>query len=145
MNGRRVYVGGTFDLFHAGHVAFLRRAKQLGTHLIVGLNTDEFAARYKRAPIMSFDERRELLEGCRYVDEVVVNEGCEDSRPAIEKAGANVIVHGDDWTGEALMRQMGLTPGWLAAKRIELAYVPYTMGVSSSEILARVFDRKEES
>jgi cytidyltransferase-like protein len=59
------------DLFHPGHVEFLRKAKELGDYLVVGLVTDEKASRYKRLPILTFDERREVIQSCRYVDEVM--------------------------------------------------------------------------
>ena len=51
---RKVYTGGTFDLFHRGHANFLRQCKEIGDHLTVSLNTDEFIYRYKGTyPVMS--------------------------------------------------------------------------------------------
>lgn len=136
-------MGGTFDLFHAGHVAFLRAAKQLAGDdgdLVVALNTDEFAAEYKRPTVMSLEERMVVVGACRFVDEVRVNEGGKDSRRSIGQSRATMIVHGDDWTGEALMRQLGVSSAWLAEKGITLEYLPYTAGISSSEIEQRVID-----
>jgi len=136
---RRVYVGGTFDLFHAGHVALLRRSKLAfpQTHVIVSLNKDEFAARYKRPPVLTLRERIEVVSACRYVDTVAINEGDEDSKPAILGTGATHIVHGTDWTDDGLMRQMGLTESWLEEHDIQMLYVPYTDGISTSEIIRR--------
>ena len=45
------------DLFHYGHVEFLRQAKQLGDHLIVGICSDNDVKSYKRKPILSMEER----------------------------------------------------------------------------------------
>jgi glycerol-3-phosphate cytidylyltransferase len=132
----RVYVGGTFDLLHYGHVRFLSEVAKIGD-VIVGLNSDEFAARYKRPPVMSFDERREMLEALRCVSLVIPNEGDEDSRPAILKSAAKFVAHGDDWVGESLLSQMGLTVEWLREHGIGLLYVPYTKGISSSEVIER--------
>ena len=56
----RVYLGGTFDLFHPGHVRLLERASRLG-EVWVALNTDEFASEYKRKPILTLDERLSLI------------------------------------------------------------------------------------
>ena len=53
----RVYVDMAADLFHYGHVAFLRRARELGDFLIVGVHSDETLASYKRWPILSMLER----------------------------------------------------------------------------------------
>ena len=59
------------DLFHAGHVALLRAARELGDHLVVGVLSDETVAAYKRRPIMTLAERVAVIEACRYVDEVI--------------------------------------------------------------------------
>lgn len=136
-----VYVGGTFDLLHYGHMRLFYEAGAYGP-VVVSLNTDEFAARYKRRPVLTLEERIESVRGCRYVDEVVVNEGDEDSKVAIDlfqAAGRKVrwIAHGDDWTGESLAKQMGLSPVWLEENGIEMLYLPYTPGISSSRILER--------
>lgn len=132
----RCYVGGTFDLFHPGHVELLKRCNRLG-EVWVSLNTDEFAARYKRPTIMTLEERTVMLGACRYVTQVVVNEGDEDSKPAILGVRPRYIVHGTDWQGFDLMRQMGLTVDFLKEHGIGLVYQPYTEGISSSDIIKR--------
>jgi len=131
-----IYVGGTFDILHPGHLNFLKQASRIGT-VVVGLNSDAFAGRYKRVPIFTYDERKVMLEATRYVDQVVENEGDEDSRPAILKARAKYVAHGDDWVGDSLMLQMGLTKDWLDEHGIILIYIPYTKGVSTSDIISR--------
>ena len=66
--GLVVYTGGTFDLFHAGHAAFLRRCSELGK-VVVSLNTDEFIEAYKgKSPVLSYKDRLAVLASCRYVD-----------------------------------------------------------------------------
>lgn len=134
---KRLYIGGTFDLLHPGHLALFKKCKELGT-VIVSLNTDEFVTRYKRKPIISFEHRMEMLLGCKYVDEVVVNTGCEDSKPSILASGATHIVHGDDWTGEALMKQLTVTQEWLDQNKIQMLYLPYTQGISTSDIIKSI-------
>lgn len=131
-----VYCGGTFDCFHAGHVNFLRAAARFG-RVVVALNTDDFAARYKRKPIFSLDERTAVLAACKYVERVMVNEGDEDSKPSILASRAEYIAHGDDWTGQSLMKQMGLSQEWMEEHRIGLVYVPYTRSISTTEIIDR--------
>lgn len=131
-----VYIGGTFDLLHKGHIELFKRAKQFGK-VVVSLNTDKFATRYKRKPIMDLGERFILVSACKYVDRVVVNWGDEDSKPAILRSGADIILHGDDWTGEKLMKQMSLTQEWLDKHKIRMEYLPYTKGISTSELIKR--------
>ena len=141
MNGHGgvAYIGGTFDLFHHGHVHLLRAAKERFGVVVVGLNRDDFVARFKlRRPVMTLIERMNVVAACRYVDSVIVNVGDEDSRPALLLAGATHFVHGSDWTGENLMRQLGLTKYWLAKHGIRLVYFPYTVGISTTEIIGRM-------
>lgn len=134
---RGAYLGGTFDLLHPGHIALFRRAKELFGRVVVALNTDEFCARYKRVPIMCYQQRKAMLEACRYVDEVVENAGSEDSRPSILASGVDVIVHGDDWTGEQYLQQLKIDQKFLDDNSIHLVYLPYTKGISTSDIIAR--------
>jgi len=133
----RIYVGGTFDLFHGGHVRLLKRASRLG-EVWVSLNTDEFATQYKRKPILSLNERLEVVSACEFVSQVVVNEGGADSKPAILKVDPDYIVHGDDWVGDSFLEQLGVTNDWLHMQGIGLVFLPYTDGISSGEIERRV-------
>lgn len=134
----KVYTGGTFDLFHAGHVELLRKCAQLG-EVTVALNTDEFILSYKgKAPIMTFGERAAVLEGCQYVAHVVPNTGGADSKPAIESASPDVIVVGSDWAKRDYYSQMQFTQEWLDDRGIWLCYVPYTAGISSTEVKRRL-------
>lgn len=140
-----VFVAGVFDLFHVGHVNLLADASEIGP-VVVAVNRDQFAERYKRKPIMTSSERLEVVRACKYVDRAIYNIGDEDCKATIEyldDMGVNVryVLHGDDWVGEGLMKQMGFTPGWLAGRGIELVYRPYTKGISSSKIEERVRGR----
>ena len=138
---KRVYTGGTFDLFHRGHVNLLKECYDIanGGQVVVSLNTDEFIEAYKgRPPVMPYDERVAVLEACRYVDKVIPNVGGRDSRPAIERAKPDLIVVGDDWQGRDYLSQLGVTKEWLDGFDIKVRYVPYTKGISSTEIRRRL-------
>lgn len=67
-----VFTSGCFDLLHQGHIALLRRARQLGSRLIVGLNSDRSVRRLKgiTRPIRNQQDRWETLNAIRYVNEV---------------------------------------------------------------------------
>jgi cytidyltransferase-like protein len=133
---RAAYVGGTFDCLHRGHLALFAAARKIATQVIASVNTDEFAERYKRRPLMPLADRLSVLETCRLVDRVVVNMGDENSRVAILHADADCVVHGSDWSGPALMRQMGLTQPWLDERGVRLVILPYTEWTSTSQLLA---------
>jgi glycerol-3-phosphate cytidylyltransferase len=121
-----VYTGGTFDLFHKGHVNFLKQCARLGK-VTVSLNPDAFILKYKgKAPVMSYDERKSVLEACRYVDKVVENFGWHDSRDVIEQINPDYVVIGSDWATRDYYSQMGFSQDWLDNRDILLIYLPYT-------------------
>lgn len=140
----RVYTGGTFDLFHWGHVELLRRLKDLAGkdgQVIVSLNTDEFIEEYKgKKPVMSYEERYSVLDACRYVDEVVKNIGGKDSKQSVLSSDIDIVAIGMDWLERDYMKQMSFTRDWLEDNDISLIYVPYTRGVSTTDIKKRLLD-----
>jgi glycerol-3-phosphate cytidylyltransferase len=133
-----VYTGGTFDLYHAGHARFLARCAELGS-VTVSLNTDEFIEQYKRKlPVLSYADRAEVLLSTRYVDQVVPNSGGSDSRIAIQAVKPDIIAIGSDWARRDYYSQMGFDQDWLDERGIALIYIPYTEGISSTAIKARL-------
>jgi len=141
-DGLVVYTGGTFDLFHAGHVNFLKRCKEIAGELgsvVVSLNTDEFIKEYKgKPPIVSFSDRMAVLKACKYVDQVIANSGGADSKPTILQVNPNIVAIGTDWARKDYYKQMQFTQDWLDEKDISLIYIPYTKGISSTEIKTRL-------
>lgn len=137
-----VYTGGTFDLFHSGHVNLLKRCREIAgpTGIVVAsLNTDDFIWQFKnKKPVCSEDERAEVLASCRYVDKVVMNVGGADSRIAIDQVKPNYIVVGSDWAERDYHAQMGFDQKWLDDRGIGLVYVPYTKTISSTDIRGRM-------
>ena len=98
---RKIITFGTFDVLHIGHIRILKRAREHGDHLIVGLSSDELNFNKKgRNPIYSFQSREELLSSMRFVDEVFKEESLEQKREYILKYNADVLVMGDDWAGK---------------------------------------------
>jgi cytidyltransferase-like protein len=72
------YTAGTFDMFHIGHLNFLRRARSSCDRLIVGVSTDELVMQHKgKIPVLPFEERLEIVRAVRYVDEVVLQESMD--------------------------------------------------------------------
>jgi glycerol-3-phosphate cytidylyltransferase len=137
-----VYTGGTFDLYHAGHVRFLQRCSQLGP-VTVSLNTDKFIEAYKgKPPVLSYSDRAEVLLSSRYVDQVVPNSGGSDSRIAIEAVMPDIIAIGSDWARRDYYTQMAFDQDWLDDRGIALMYIPYTQGISSTAIKERVLFRR---
>ncbi|QOI67477.1 nucleotidyltransferase [Streptomyces phage Beuffert] len=140
-----VYTGGTFDLFHEGHVELLRSCKRIAGDglVIVGLNTDEFIERFKNnRPVQSFRERKAVLQSCRYVDLVDENSGEEDSKVTIslisEVYPIEIVAIGSDWAGRDYYGQMGFTKEWLDDNDLILIYIDRRTGMSTTKIKDRL-------
>ena len=140
--GLVVYSGGTFDLFHYGHTNFLMRCSDLAGpdgRVIVSVNTDEFIEKYKgHKPVMSLEERMAVLLACAWVDDVIVNVGDEDSKPAILSIHPDVVAISSDWARKDYYKQMQFSQDWLDEQHIILAYIPHTLGISSTDIRSRL-------
>lgn len=136
--GLKVYTGGTFDLLHSGHVSFLKRCSEVG-EVTVALNTDEFIEAYKgKPPIMTFAERRAVLLGLKYVSNVVPNVGGADSRISIDLVSPDFLIIGSDWARKDYYKQMQFDQDWLDKRGIALCYIPYTSGISTTQIKGRL-------
>tara|TARA_R110000751_G_scaffold87321_3_gene173168 strand:- start:8659 stop:9117 length:459 start_codon:yes stop_codon:yes gene_type:complete len=134
-----LYTGGTFDLFHYGHMNFLKKCKSISDKVVVSLNTDEFIRSYKgKTPIMSYQEREQTLKNFGVVDNVIPNIGGLDSKPAILTVNPSIIAIGDDWCKKDYYKQMNFTQDWLDDNNIVLVYIPYTRGISSTELKSRI-------
>ncbi len=96
---RVVLTYGTFDLFHRDHVDLLKRLSGMGTELIVGCSTDAFLARRGKHAVMSFDQRRAVLESCRYVDRVIAQDHWDQKRTDIVNYNVSIFAVGDGAIG----------------------------------------------
>jgi cytidyltransferase-like protein len=137
----RVYVDIVGDLFHAGHVSFLRQASELGDVLVVGVHSDDAVETYKRRPVLTMEERIAVIASCRYVQEVIPDAPLVVGRDYLREHRIDLVVHGDDmWHSDALQRFYA-EPQQLGILRL----VPYTTGISTSDIIARIENRNRIS
>ena len=137
---RRVYVDPVADLFHYGHMEFLRKARGLGDYLLVGIHSDDVLESYKRKPILTMEERIASVTACRYADEVLPNAPLAVDRAWIEKYDIHLVVHGDDFTQEQMEYYYGVP-----IKMGIFRTVPYTQAISTSEIIRRIVERRIET
>ncbi|MBP5249315.1 MAG: glycerol-3-phosphate cytidylyltransferase [Lachnospiraceae bacterium] len=121
---KKVITYGTFDLLHVGHINLLRRAKELGDYLIVGLSTDEFNAGKHKEAYHSYEDRKIILEAIKYVDEVIPEETWEQKVTDVQKHNADIFVMGSDWEGKFDFLK----------EYCEVIYLPRTPGVSTTQI-----------
>ena len=73
MNKNNIYVDGTFDLLHPGHISFLKKCKQYCDRLIVGVISDKNVESYKRLPILNLENRCIMLKNIKCIDQVIPN------------------------------------------------------------------------
>jgi glycerol-1-phosphate dehydrogenase [NAD(P)+] len=141
---KNVYVIGVFDMFHRGHVEFLKKAKSLGDRLIIAVNGDQMVGEYKRKPIMSEQDRLEIIKSCRFVDDAFIIRQF-DNKCYLEKHNIDAIVHGSDWERQSYLEQICVTEDYLKERNIDLVFVPYTSGVSTSGIIKRIRSEKDHN
>lgn len=129
---KRVYVGMSADLIHPGHLNIINIARELG-EVTIGLLTDEAIASYKRLPVMTYEQRKIVVENIRGVEKVVPQETL-DYVPNLRKLKPDFVVHGDDWkTGiqqETRKRVLNALQEWGG----ELVEPEYTPGISSTNL-----------
>jgi len=132
MKPKVVFVTGVYDLFHYGHVRFLKKAKEMGDFLLVGVHTDEAVNKYKkRETVMKEQERLEVVQACRYVDKAILIP--EQKKLDKEFYSANYIelqVQGDDFDDFSLPKELGI-----------FKLIPYVEGISTSRIIERMTKR----
>jgi rfaE bifunctional protein nucleotidyltransferase chain/domain len=125
---RIVYVDGCFDLFHVGHVRLFEKAKAFGDYLIAGVISDKDVKSYKREPIISEEDRAQVVAACSLVDRVIVNSPLILTREFLEKHKIDIVVHGDDDPQTEFFKACG----------DRMRYVPYDQHISTSAIIKRV-------
>lgn len=96
LGDRVVYCDGTFDMFHAGHIETLRKAREQGDFLLVGIHDDATvnARKGSNFPIMNVHERTLAVLSCRYVDEVIIGAPWCISEDMIKTMNISAVVHG---------------------------------------------------
>lgn len=129
-----VFTNGCFDIIHAGHVRYLKQARELGDLLVVGVNTDDSISRLKGddRPVVGLSDRLEVLLALRWVDAVVP---FSEPTPTelIRRVRPHILVKGGDWPVERI-----------AGREIVQSYggrivsLPFHEGISTSSILDRI-------
>ncbi len=120
----RIITFGTFDIFHIGHLNIIERAKALGSHLTVGISSDQLNfTKKKRYPVCGEAERLHIVAALRCVDHVFIEESLELKADYIKRYQADCLVMGDDWDGK-----------FDHLKSIcEVIYLPRTPSISTTE------------
>jgi phosphoenolpyruvate phosphomutase len=129
---KTVYVGMSADLIHPGHINVLGRAAELGD-VTIGLLTDAAIASYKRLPHMTYEQRAAVVMSLKGVSQVMAQETL-DYVPNLERLRPDYVVHGDDWRTGVQQQTRQRVIDALAQWGGELIEVPYTEGISSTQL-----------
>ena len=123
---------GTFDLLHKGHILLLKRARELGDKLIVGLSTDEFNKNSKnKICVQSYEERKMILESLRFVDLVIPENNWDQKIRDVQEYNVDTFVIGDDWK----------TKFDFLSDYCNVVYLSRTQGISTTERKKAIVDR----
>jgi D-beta-D-heptose 7-phosphate kinase/D-beta-D-heptose 1-phosphate adenosyltransferase len=127
-----VFVNGTFDILHPGHISLLEFAKSQGDYLIVGIDTDERVKSKKgpTRPVNNVDVRILMLSALRCVDKVVPFHTDEDLINLVKSC--DIMVKGSDYAGKSVI-------GSTYAKK--LIFFDLVNGHSTTNIIKRITDR----
>ena len=129
-----VFTNGCFDIVHAGHVSYLKKAKQLGDILILGLNTDESIRKLKgdKRPIQCFLDRAEILAGLSCID-FVIGFGEDTPLDLIRAIAPDVLVKGEDYTISTTVGAQDVL-----ARGGEVKHISFLDGRSTSKIIDKI-------
>lgn len=129
-----VFTNGCFDLLHPGHVDLLKRAKALGTRLVVGINSDDSVRSIKGSgrPFLNQSERAALLGALESVDEVVIFDELTPEN-VIKQIGPDVLVKGGDWKPEEIIGS-----DFVLGKGGKVYSLPLLDGYSSSNLVEKI-------
>jgi rfaE bifunctional protein nucleotidyltransferase chain/domain len=130
-----VFTNGVFDILHPGHVRYLRDARALGDHLIVGVNSDRSVKALGKAPdrpINTERERVEVLSALASVDAVVIFDE-ETPHEIISAIQPDILVKGADWGENAIVGR-----DVVEARGGRVVRIPLAEGYSTTKILERV-------
>ena len=124
---KKVITYGTYDLLHQGHINLLRRAKELGDYLIVGVTSDSFdRGRGKLNVRNNVLERVEAVKATGYADEVIIEDYVGQKIDDIQKYNVDIFAIGSDWEG--LFDYLN--------EFTKVVYLPRTEGISSTMLRA---------
>ena len=135
-----VFTNGCFDILHAGHAYYLKKAKELGDILVVGLNSDESIRRIKgpQRPIVPQEMRAYLLDNLKPVDYVVIFD--EDTPERLIKAiRPHVLVKGADWEIKNIVGA-----DFVLSYGGKVESVEFKFDISTSDIIKRILENYRE-
>ena len=132
MKNKIVYIAMSADIIHNGHLNIIKTGAKYG-RVTVGVLTDKAIASYKRLPYLNFKLRKEILDNIKGVYETISQETL-DYVPNLIKIKPDYVIHGDDWKKGVQKKTRDEVVKTLKKWGGEVIDVPYTKGISSTEL-----------
>ena len=129
---KKVYIAMSADIVHTGHINIIKEAAKLGV-VTVGLLTDKAIATYKRIPYTTYEQRKEVIENIKGVNEVI-SQSTLDYRKNLLKIKPDFVVHGDDWREGIQFKTRQEVIECLSEWGGKLVEVPYTKVLSGAKL-----------
>lgn len=133
---RIIFTNGCFDILHSGHIDYLKKTKELGDILIIGINSDESVKKIKQQnrPINKLLDRMIVLDSIRYVDYVVpFNEETPENLIKIIKP--DVLTKGGDWNKKDVVGS-----DFVKSYGGKTVIIPYIKGKSTTNTIKKIRD-----
>ena len=133
----KVYIGLSLDALHHGHINLIKKGRSFG-NITIGLITDAAMAKNKRLPFLNWEQRKSIAENLVGVDEVIAQDEWDYS-VNIKTLKPDFMIHGDNWDDEPSYLRSNAV-GALQEYGGKLIEIPYTKGISSSNLVKNVRD-----
>ena len=136
------FTTGVFDLLHVGHLNLLEKCKEMCNYLIVGVCNDDYVKNIKnKEPIFTQEDRLRIIKSLKCVDDaVLMNIGeIENKLIFYKNRKFDVLFSGDDWKGSERYKK---TEEEFKNYGISIEYLPYTKGISTTDIKGKIYETK---
>lgn len=129
------YTYGVYDLFHVGHIKLFERIKKNCDKLIVGVHNDEQVMTYKQKPIISYNDRLEMILSCKYVDEVYENADLITTDELLLKLKADCVFAGRE--------EMRYIKKYYQVSENKLILLDRTDHICTSDIIKKIINNRK--
>ena len=135
------YIGGTFDILHAGHINLIQKVIDMGIQPIIVVNGDAFVQENGKKCVFPAQDRASALAEFFPSETIDIIEHMDEQRANIERIDPNFIVVGTDWMRPEILPQLGIDDAFLRAHNIAMLFIPRFVSISSTSIKKTVIEQ----
>jgi cytidyltransferase-like protein len=136
---KKGYVDMVGDLYHCGHVNIIKRVYDLGYEVVVGIHSDKTVESYKRKPILTMDERIEVIKSCKYISSIIIDAPLIITEKYLEMHNIDMVFHAHSLEEDYKYKIMYEIP----LKLGKFTRTDYTSKISTTDIINRIIVREK--